>query len=50
MYKRQYYVFAVTNDVRTYLGGHTGTSLTVAPADSYRVEHWIAGETVANCS
>ena len=33
-----------------YLGGHSGTSLNVQPADSYRVEHWRGnGPTNANC-
>jgi hypothetical protein len=45
-----YYVFAITGGVETYLGGHTTTSLEVDPADSYRVTHWISGETIATCS
>ncbi|MEM7340917.1 MAG: hypothetical protein AAF467_19830 [Actinomycetota bacterium] len=47
----EYYVFATTAGTERYLGGHRGTSLAnVAPADSYRVEHWVAGQTNANCS
>ena len=45
-----YYVFAITGGVETYLGGHTTTSLEVDPADSYKVTHWISGETIATCS
>ncbi|MEM7339648.1 MAG: CSLREA domain-containing protein [Actinomycetota bacterium] len=45
-----YYVFAVNGGTETYLGGHSTTSLTVAPADTYRVEHWITGQaTNATC-
>ena len=45
-----YYVFAVTNGVEQYLGGHSTTSLTVPDADSYRVEHWkFGGATNASC-
>ncbi|MEM7274090.1 MAG: tectonin domain-containing protein [Actinomycetota bacterium] len=39
-----YYVHATSNGVDTYLGGHTGTSLTVAAADSYRVTYWTGGQ------
>ncbi|MEM9566529.1 MAG: discoidin domain-containing protein, partial [Actinomycetota bacterium] len=39
----EYYVFATVDGVERYLGGHAVTSLTVAPADSYRVEHWLDG-------
>jgi hypothetical protein len=39
----EYYVFATTNGAVQYLGGHASTSLNVQPADSYRVEHWLAG-------
>lgn len=46
-----YYIFATTDDTETYLGGHTGTNLTVTQADSYRVEHWLSGRaTNAICS
>ena len=46
----EYYVFATTDGTETYLGGHAGTSLTVAGADSYRVEHWVRGvATNATC-
>ncbi|MGI9597860.1 MAG: hypothetical protein ACR2QK_16975, partial [Acidimicrobiales bacterium] len=44
-----YYVFATTAGVDTYLGGHSTTSLTVDPADSYRVTHWLSGRTTATC-
>ena len=45
-----YYVFAVTDGVEQYLGGHSTTSLTVPDADSYRVEHWaLGGATNATC-
>ena len=33
----------------TYLGGHSSLSINVDAADSYRVEHWLAGQTNANC-
>ncbi|MEM9652164.1 MAG: hypothetical protein AAGA65_08710 [Actinomycetota bacterium] len=49
----QYFVFATVNagGGETYLGGHTGTSLAVAGADSYRVEHWLTGQaTNATCN
>ncbi len=39
----EYYVFANTDGVERYLGGHSTTSLTVGSADSYRVEHWLFG-------
>ncbi|MEL6985920.1 MAG: hypothetical protein AAFO29_26050, partial [Actinomycetota bacterium] len=42
----EYYVFAITNGVERYLGGHSATSLTVGPADSYRVEEWSPGQAV----
>ena len=45
-----YFVFAEyvdANDV--YLGEQSGTSLTVPVADSYRVIHWLGGQTIANC-
>ena len=48
----EYYVFATPTPGgnETYLGGHSATSLTVAGADSYRVEHWITGQvTNATC-
>ncbi|MEM7272598.1 MAG: RICIN domain-containing protein [Actinomycetota bacterium] len=46
-----YYVFAeYDNADDVYLGGHAGTSLTVPVADSYRVTHWLGGQTVASCS
>lgn len=46
----EYYVFAATAGVERYLGGHTATSLNVAAADSYRVEHWAGnGATNAIC-
>ncbi|MEL6981292.1 MAG: right-handed parallel beta-helix repeat-containing protein [Actinomycetota bacterium] len=46
----EYYVFATTNGTERYLGGHQTTSLNVANADSYRVEHWITGQvTNATC-
>ncbi|MEM9565316.1 MAG: hypothetical protein AAGA93_22025, partial [Actinomycetota bacterium] len=38
-----YYVFATTAGTESYLGGHSTTSLSVAGADSYRVEHWARG-------
>ncbi|MEL6985746.1 MAG: hypothetical protein AAFO29_25180, partial [Actinomycetota bacterium] len=47
-----YYVFATVTPGggESYLGGHSGLSLNVAPADSYRVEHWAAGQaTNATC-
>lgn len=40
----EYYVFATTGENESYLGGHAATSLTVAAADSYRVEHWVTGQ------
>ncbi len=45
----EYYVFAVVNGEDVYLGGHTGTTLDVIDADSYRVTHWLGGRTVATC-
>ncbi|MEM9561609.1 MAG: CSLREA domain-containing protein, partial [Actinomycetota bacterium] len=39
----EYYVFATTDGVERYLGGHRATSLAVGDADSYRVEHWLTG-------
>jgi hypothetical protein len=46
-----YYVFAVTGGAEQYLGGHSGTSLVVPDADSYRVEHWaFSGPTNASCT
>ena len=46
-----YFVFAeYDNADDVYLGGHSGTSLTVPAADSYRVTHWLGGQTVATCS
>ncbi|MGI9597372.1 MAG: RICIN domain-containing protein [Acidimicrobiales bacterium] len=39
----EYYVFATTGGQETYLGPQTGTTLTVAGADSYRVTHWRDG-------
>ncbi|MEL6982815.1 MAG: hypothetical protein AAFO29_10365, partial [Actinomycetota bacterium] len=38
-----YYVFATIGGTESYLGGHSTLSLTVAGADSYRVEHWVKG-------
>ncbi len=47
----EYYVFATSGGVERYLGGHSTTSLNVAAADSYRVEHWLTGQaTNALCS
>jgi len=40
----EYYVFATSGGTERYLGGHQATSLNVAAADSYRVEHWITGQ------
>ncbi len=45
-----YYVFAIVGGVDVYLGGHSTTSITVNPADSYRVTHWLGGKTTATCS
>ncbi|MEM9654865.1 MAG: RICIN domain-containing protein, partial [Actinomycetota bacterium] len=45
----EYYVFAITGGDETYLGGHTTTSLNVIGADSYKVTHWLNGETIATC-
>ncbi len=45
-----YYVFAVVAGEDVYLGGHSTTSITVDPADSYRVTHWLGGQNVATCS
>ena len=39
----EYFVFATTDGTETYLGGHSGTSLSVAGADSYRVTEWSGG-------
>ena len=39
----EYFVFATTNGNETYLGGHSGTSLSVDGADSYRVTEWSGG-------
>ncbi len=45
-----YYVFSTTAGVDRYLGGHTGTTLNVEPADSFRVTHWLgSGPTRATC-
>jgi len=45
-----YYVFATTGGNESYLGGHSGLNLSVAGADSYRVEHWVRGiATNATC-
>ncbi|MGH1492304.1 MAG: discoidin domain-containing protein [Acidimicrobiales bacterium] len=39
-----FYVFAITNSVETYLGEHTVNSLTVEPADTYRISYWRNGQ------
>ncbi len=43
----EYYVFAVNGSgadvVKTYLGGHTATSIAAGPADRYEVSHWRDG-------